>query len=100
MSDAQVEIELDADDKERMDRLSEEVRARIEEMALIAGRVMNIERGDDSVVRVQLDSEQGTDRFELKLIEQASRTDCPEGTYKDPPGVTKLCDPSVKSVES
>jgi hypothetical protein len=84
--------ELRADDRERMQRLSEEVRGRLMEMALITTRTLGIELDRDAVVKflpVQLSSDDSRDGLALQILERASGPNCM--CYIDPPGVCQPC---------
>jgi hypothetical protein len=84
--------ELRSDDRERMQRLSEEVRGRLMEMALITTRTLGVEMEDDAVVKflpVQLSSDGSRDGLALQILGRASGPNCM--CYIDPPGVCQPC---------
>jgi hypothetical protein len=83
---------LRPDDRERMQRLSEEVQGRLVEMALITTRTLGVEMetGPQSVrfVPVQLPSgEPGG--LSVEILERADGPNCM--CYIDPPGVCQPC---------
>lgn len=92
-------IELRPDDRERMQRLSEEVRGRLLEMALIAARTVGVEMDSDTVAKfapVRLSSAESGDGSVLQVLERAGfEPNCV--CYIDPPGVCQPCqvDPVV-----
>jgi len=72
-----------------MQRLSEEVRGRLEEMALITARTLGIEVTGDTI-RKFVPVAGGTDAAGLS-IEIVCAPGGPCGCYSDPPGVCEPC---------
>jgi cyanophycinase-like exopeptidase len=83
--------DLKADDRERMQRLTEEVRGRLTEMALITTRTLGIGMDEDSVVKfAPVEAENGTGKgIALQVLERSSGPNCV--CYIDPPGVCQPC---------
>lgn len=86
--------ELRPEDRERMRRLSEEVRGRLTEMALITTRTLGVEMDADATVKflpVQLPSADASDGLALQILgrEDVEGPNCM--CYLDPPGVCQPC---------
>ena len=79
------QVELQPDDRERMQRLAEEVRGRLEEMALITGRTLGIDVGNDAIRKFAPSAE------DQPTIEIVCAPNGPCGCYVDPPGVCEAC---------
>jgi hypothetical protein len=87
-------IDLKSEDRERMQRLSEEVRGRLEEMALITARTLGTDKKEGTRVQflpVGLRPDDSGDGVVLQVLSPAD-----EGfeciCYKDPPGICFPCD--------
>jgi hypothetical protein len=78
-------VELRPDDRERMQRLAEEVRGRLEEMALITGRTLGIPVTRDSIRKF------APAAADQPVIEIVCAPNGPCGCYVDPPGVCEAC---------
>lgn len=85
-------VELRPEDRERMQRLSEEVQGRLKEMGLISARTLGIEIGNDAVFKfdpvAHAQSDQPATTVEVVVVA------LPDGhggfifgCYQDPPGV-------------
>ncbi len=88
--DTQKSVELSTDDRVRMRRLTEEVQGRLQEMALITSRTLDIPMGSDSVVKFapqasDLQSADGV--IEVEIV--CGPAGC--GCYVDPPGICRVC---------
>ncbi len=88
---------LRLEDRERMQRLSEEVRGRLQEMALITARTLGIDLDSDTVVKfVPLKVDRASLGQEPGLGEEPGQTieivcgpaGC--GCYVDPPGICEF----------
>ena len=88
----QKSAELSTDDRVRMRRLSEEVQGRLQEMAPITSRTLDIPIGSDSVIKFapQMSSRQSADGETVLVIEIICG---PDGCvcYVDLPGVCEPC---------
>ncbi len=82
-------VQLSADDRQRMQRLSEEIRARLEEMAMIFSRTMKIDLGKDAVLKFKPEPVATADPHArpLQHIEIICAPDGTCGCYVDPPGI-------------
>lgn len=82
-------VQLNPDDRQRMQRLSEEVRARLTEMSLIFSRPMEIDLGSDAVLKFIPEKVDGTDPHARpgKHIEIICAPDGTCGCWVDPPGI-------------
>lgn len=89
-------VDLKSEDQERMQRLSEEVRGRLEEMALITARTLGTDK--EKGARVQFlpvglrpDGSENGDGVVLQVLSPADEGfECV--CYKDPPGICFPCD--------
>lgn len=82
-------VQLNPDDRQRMQRLSEEVRARLTEMSLIFGRAMEVDLGSDAVLKFIPEKLDGTNPQARggKHIEIICAPDGSCGCWVDPPGI-------------
>lgn len=85
-------VELTAEDRQRMRRLSEEVRGRLEEMALITARTLGIRLTDDSV-RKFVPVEQAADEAHVVHVEIIDNPDGTHGCYTEFDDGTAICEP-------
>jgi hypothetical protein len=79
-------VELAADDRERLKRLSEEVRGRLEEMAQITARVQGIKLGSGAVrkfVPVQREASDPAVLVEVEIVDLEDGTNCCILTFDD-----------------
>lgn len=86
-------VELIAEDRQRMRRLSEEVRGRLEEMALITSRTLGISLTKDTV-RKFVTVEQAADEAHVTHVEIVDYPDGTHGCYTefdDGSAVCELC---------
>lgn len=92
-------VELSAEDRERMRRLSEEVRGRLLEMALITGRTLGISITSDTIVKYDPTPHGGSNEVaETSQTVEVVIIAVPDGhggttfgCYQDPPGVCTPC---------
>ena len=82
-------VQLNPDDRQRMQRLSEEIRARLTEMALIFSRTTETDLGSDAVLKFIPEKIAGTDPHAraVKHIEIICAPDGTCGCWVDPPGI-------------
>jgi hypothetical protein len=87
-------VNLQSEDRARMQRLSEEVRGRLEEMALITTRTLGVDKKDGARVQflpVQLRPDESGNGTVLQVLSPADEGfECV--CYKDPPGICFPCD--------
>jgi hypothetical protein len=82
-------VELSTDDKQRMQRLSEEIKARLTEMSLIFSRTMQINLGSDAILKFKPEPAAASDSHArpAQHIEIICAPDGTCGCYVDPPGI-------------
>jgi hypothetical protein len=91
--------ELSAEDRDRMRRLSEEVRGRLLEMALITGRALGIAITSDTIVKYDpTPHHAGDEASETTTTVEVVIIAVPDGNggttfgcYQDPPGICVPC---------
>lgn len=83
-------VDLRPEDRDRMQRLSEEVQGRLKEMSLIAGRTLGITLGNDAIAKFDPQESKQRDDQTVEVVVIA----VPDGSggfqfgcYQDPPGI-------------
>lgn len=84
-------VPLRTEDRERMQRLSEEVRGRLQEMALITARTLDLELAGDSVVKfLPIKAEAAGAGTSGGTYIEIICTPAGCGCYVDPPGICEF----------
>lgn len=92
MSVATSGTQLSVEDRQRMRRLSEEVRGRLEEMALITARALGVPLANDAVRKfVPVDT--GTDEAHVVHVEIIDNPDGTHGCYTEFDDGSAVCEP-------
>jgi hypothetical protein len=88
--ETQKRVELSTDDRARMRRLSEEVQGRLQEMALITSRALDLPIDSESVVKFAPQaSKEFAEDGPIVIEILCGPSGC--GCYIDPPGICTAC---------